>query len=240
MRILVGITSYSEAKNYTHKKLVENMETCVQPVADVMTFGDKTIPGIEHFPMPSIPSTWADDYLYEARDRIRSYAAEGDYDAFIWQGSDCYYNSYADFKLFTERAMVSNYDAVGALTAGRNRPDYPVARRFTDGGPAQHEIPEEILLSGTIVDAGFPGADALLVKKNLFNETWKNWYYTPWYEHPAELCVEEFWCMIVTRMGHRIGLDTFIRTWHVHENGMASRWPMEYEHQDDLVFEGRG
>lgn len=235
MKLLVGIASHSTAKDYTHAKLLENMEECVTAHADVMTFGDRPIHGLPHYDMPPILSAWQDDYTYESRDMIREYAALNEYDAFIWQGSDCYYSSAHDFSRFIERAEESKYDAVGALTAGRNRPSYAVARRFS-GGPVQYDIPDEELHSGEIVPAGYPGTDAILVKSSLFHLSWKDMDYTPWYRSDSKLCCEEFWCMKVLELGFKIGLDTSIRTWHVHENGMASRWLGEYTHQDFLEF----
>lgn len=237
MKLLVGIASHSTAKDYTHKKLEENMTKCVAPYADVMVFGDRSIGNLSYFPMPAIQTTWQDDYTYESRDMIRQYAYANAYDAFIWQGSDCYYASEHDFISFINRAALSDYDAVGALTSGRNKPEYAVARRFVNGSE-QEQINESELKTGEIIPAGFPGADALLVKSSLFDESWKDWKYTSWYLYREDhhLCVEEFWCMKVLEKGYKIGLDTSILTWHVHENGMASRWPDQYVDQKTLHF----
>lgn len=236
MKLLVGIASHSTAKDYTHEKLLENMQACVMPYADVLSFGDRRIPGIDHIDMPYVPSVWSDDMVYESREEIRQYAAENNYDAFIWQGSDCYYHSSVQFQLFVQRAMYSDYDSVGALTPGRNRPDYAVARRFTSGHE-QEEIPHDELTSGRIIPAGYPGTDAILIKPKLFEKSWTDWDYIPWYEFgPGGLCIEEFWCMKVIQMGYSIGLDTAIRTWHVHETGMAARWPNEFVHQSQLSW----
>lgn len=238
--ILVGVSSHGSAKDYVHKKFKENMLKCVQPWADIIVFGDREIDGLDHIYMDPIHSCWQDDMTYESREEIRKFAADNDYDAFIWQGVDCLYHSEDDFRQFCRAAHLSEFDAIGALTAGRNRPDYAVARRFIGNTKEQVDISTHELNSSKIIPAGFPGADALLVRKSMFLESWMKWDYISWYNQrdieQNPLCIEEYWCWKTSNSGFTIGLDTGIRTWHVHENGMAARWPGEYTHQDNLCF----
>jgi len=230
VKVLVGITSYGTAKSYMDAALYRNMLECVSPLdVDVVVYGDRRVPGLPYAPLDFVPTTWSDDMTYVGRDHIRFVAQRYGYDAFIWQGIDCLYDSAEDFQSFLARADASEYDAIGALTAARNRPDYPVARRFVENTSSQVETSTVELMSGDIIPAGFPGADALLVKSNLFHLSWRDWDYTPWYNYAGKdpICVEEFWCMKVLNLGYSIGLDTSIRTWHVHETGLAARWPNE-------------
>lgn len=239
MKILVGVSSHGPNKNYVHEKFYENMVTCVADFANVVTFGDTPIKDLEHVDLPPVHTMWQDDMTYQSRDVQLHYAEWNDYDALIWQGVDCLYKSKSDFARFIAGAQRGSYDAVGALTAGRNRPDYPIARRYTIVGDSitPNEISHTELYGGRTIYAGFPGADALFIKKQLFGITFDSLNYTPWYTKPdGGLCVEEVWCAEAIKRGFKIGLDCGVKTWHVHENGMASAWPGEYVNQQELNF----
>jgi len=243
MKILVGIVDYNPGvKDYALPKLYENLEKCVSRSADILFVSDRQHP----YPteIESIKqSFWSEDILYNAREWIRVYAKNHEYDAFIWQGSDCYYASEWDFIRFIRRARRWDCLAVGALTSARTDSSFPVARRFTGVGTAQENIPDIELHSGLLVECyGFPGADALLVKQPLMSESWMQFdNFRPWYElreeNPDSLCIEEFW---IWKMGkkypHAFWLDTSVRTWHAHEDGIARRWPGEEKRIEELYF----
>lgn len=243
MRILVGVVDYNPGvKDYALPKLYENLEKCVSRHADILFVSDREHP-FKTVIKPQKQSFMSEDILYEARDWLSSYSSHEEYDALIWQGSDCYYNSEWDFCRFIRRARRWDILAVGALTSARTDSNFPVARRFTGEGTKQENIPDEELLSGRIVSCyGFPGADALLIKPPLMFESWTQFKnFRPWYElreeNPDSLCIEEFWIM---KMGKKhpnsIWLDTSVRTWHAHEDGIARRWPGEEKSISELNF----
>jgi len=243
MKILVGIADYNPGvKDYALPKLYENLEACVQPHADILFVSDRTHPfptRIEYQPQ----SFMSEDILYETRDFIRSWAATKNYDAFVWQGSDCYYDSEDDFVDLVVSAFKYDYLAVGGLTSARTDSNFPVARRFTGFNHEQKNVPNEELLSGEVVSCyGFPGADALVVRGDLIKESWKQFKgFRPWYElreeDPHSLCIEEFWILKMgLKHGDVFGLNTKVRTWHAHEDGIARRWPGEERQIAELDF----
>ncbi len=241
MKILVGVADYNPGvKDYALPTLYKNLEKCVSRHADILFVSDR-----EH-PFKTIVQDirlgfMSEDILYFAREFIRDYAVKEGYDAFIWQGSDCYYESEYDFARFIRRARRWDIDAVGALTSARTDSNFPVARRFTGRGTEQKNIPDNELHSGNIVPCyGFPGADALLVKGALMEESLHQFpEFVPWYEirdtNPDSLCIEEYW---IWKLGekYRFFIDTSIRTYHAHEDGFARRWPGQETLISDLRF----
>lgn len=242
MKCLLGVVNYGSSKQYALPKLYECLEKCVKGHADILFVSDETHPFDTHIEGYGSHSNYSEDMTYFGREFIRKRALNEGYDAFIWQGVDCYYTSKWDFLRFLRRSRAWEYMAVGALTAARSDENVAVARRFTnDKTTEQNDIPKDVLLSSNIVPAGFPGADALLVKRPLMHESWINWEYEPWYKNrdrlPHSLCCEEFWCWKVTKeYGNVIGLDTSVRTWHAHEDGIARRWPGETKGIEELSW----
>lgn len=242
MKILVGVADFNPGvKDYALPKLYENLERCVSRHADILFVSDRKHPiGYTHID-PRNHGFMSEDILYFAREHIRQYAVEAGYDAFIWQGSDCYYNSEWDFARFIRRSNAWDIDAVGALTSARTDSSFPVARRFTGRGTEQKNIPDSELRSGRIVPCyGFPGADALIVKGDLMKESLHQFpEFRPWYElreeNPHSLCIEEYW---IWKLGEKYNffVDTSVRTWHAHEDGTARRWPGEEKSISDLRF----
>lgn len=244
MNILVGVVDYNPGvKDYALPKLYENLEVAVAPYADILFVSDRRHPFNTHI-VEQKQSFMSEDILYHAREYIREYAWENDYSAFVWQGSDCYYAEWGDFLRLVFAYEDYDYLAIGALTSARTDSNFPVARRFTGNGTEQKNIPYDELISGDVISCyGFPGADALLVGRDLMHESFyqfKN--FRPWYElreeNPHSLCIEEFW---IWKLGQKyddvFGLDTDIRTWHAHEDGIARRWPGEEMKIEELVFE---
>ncbi len=241
MRILVGVADYNPGvKDYALPTLYRNLQTCCSRHADIIFVSDRQHPLETHI-VPQPHSFMSEDILYHAREYIRAYAVEKGYDAFIWQGSDCYYSSEWSFKRFIRRAERWDIDSVGALTSARTDSSFPVARRFTGRGTRQENIPDSELLSNNIVPCyGFPGADALLVKGQLMSESLHQFpEFVPWYEirdtNPDSLCIEEYW---IWKLGekYRFFIDTSIRTWHAHEDGIARRWKSEEVPISELHF----
>jgi hypothetical protein len=243
MKILMGIVDFNPGiKDYALPKLYECLEKCVKYYVDILFISDREHPFHTQI-VPYHGGAYSEDVLIQGREQIRLYAIQEDYDAFIWQGSDCYYISENDFLKFINNAINSSLLAIGALTSARENENYAVARRFVDlYNSEQKDIADWELISGSTVYAGFPGADALFIKKDLFNMSWTNWEnFKPWYElrptNPHSLCAEEFWCLKVRqKYGDVIGLDTSIRTYHAHEDGWARRWPGEKIRIEDLSF----
>lgn len=244
MRILVGVVDYNPGvKDYALPKLYENLNKCVNRHADILFVSDREHPFETHI-VPQPQSFMSEDILYHGREYVRKYAASNQYDAFIWQGSDCYFASQFDFLRFIRRARRWDIFAVGALTSARTNSSFPIARRFTGVGTKQENISDFELRSGFVVSCyGFPGADALLIKQPLMNESWMQFKnFQPWYElreeNPDSLCVEEFW---IWKMGKKypnsIFVDTSVRTWHAGEDGWSRRWPGEEKRTEELNFE---
>lgn len=243
VKILVGVVDYNPGvKDYALPKLYENLEICVKQSADILFVSDRQHSFDTHI-VQQPRSYHSEDILYLAREYIRDYAYKNKYDAFIWQGIDCFYRNKYDFLRFIRRAERWDILAVGALTSARTNSSIPVARRFTGVGTEQQDIPDDELDSGSIVPCyGFTGADALLVKPPLMQESWMQFKnFRPWYElrdeNPHSLCVEEFWIYKLGQKYHNaFWIDTAIRTWHVHEDGIARRWPGEERNINDLSF----
>jgi len=244
VKILVGVVDYNPGvKDYALPKLYENLAVCVAPFADVLFVSDRDHLNFNTHVINQPKSFYSEDILYHAREYIRAYASESHYDAFIWQGSDCYYNGAWDFLRFIRRAFRWDALAVGALTCARTDSKLAVARRFTGMGTEQYTIASAELDSGCFVPCyGFHGADALLIKGQLINESWMQFQnFKPWYEireeNPHSLCIEEFW---LWKMGVKypgsIWLDTSIRTWHVHEDGIARQWYGKEKRIEDLTW----
>lgn len=243
MRTLVGVVDYNPGvKDYALPKLYENLNICVSKSADILFVSDREHPFDTHI-VNQPQSFWSEDILYHGREYVRSYAESNNYDAFIWQGSDCYYASQWDFLRFLRRARRHDIYAVGALTSARTNSMFPVARRFTGVGTKQETISDSELRNPAIISCyGFPGADALLIKQPLISESWMQFdNFRPWYElreeNPDSLCIEEFW---ILKMGKKypnsFWLDTSVRTWHAHEDGIARRYPGEEKPISELNF----
>lgn len=241
MNILVGVSDFNPGvKDYALPKLYENLEMCVSRHASILFVSDRPHP-FDTFVVDESFGFMSEDILYFAREEIRKWAVSNNYDAFIWQGSDCYYNSEWDFARFIRRANRWDIDGVGALTSARTDSMFPVARRFSGNGTEQKNISDDELSSGCIVPCyGFPGADALLIKGKLMHESLHQFEeFKPWYElreeNPHSLCIEEYW---IWKLGQKYNffVDTSIRTWHAHEDGIARRWKGEESTISELRF----
>ncbi len=246
MRVLVGVVDYNPGvKDYALPKLYENLKWAVEPYADILFVSDvprhpfKTLIYNPQFQNRHM----SEDLMYYGREAIRDYAFKYKYDAFVWQGSDCYYAHKYDFKDLVQKAFGSKYLAVGGLTSARTDASFPVARRFIGYGHEQRNIPDDELMSGDVVSCyGFPGADALVIRGKLMSESLHQFpEFKFWYElrdkDPHSLCIEEYW---ILQMGLKYGdvfaVDTNIRTWHAHEDGIARRWPGQERPISELKF----
>lgn len=243
MKILVGVVDYNPGvKDYALPKLYENLEAYAKPHADILFVSDRQHPFKTKIKDQS-QSFMSEDILYHSRDYIRAYALHEDYDCFVWQGSDCYYDSEKDFTNLINNLWLKKYFAVGGLTSARTDSQFPIARRFIGWDTEQRNIPDEELLSGDVISCyGFPGADALAVRGPLMAESWMQFAeFKPWYElrdeNPHSLCIEEYWILKMgLKYGDVFGLDTSVRTWHACEDGIARRWPGEEKKIEELSF----
>lgn len=237
MKVLVGVVAYGEQKKYVYSKFAEMAEACIAPHADLVVAGDAShgFPATDWIPMRSGIKDYVEDIIMEGREALRIAALEGGYDAYVHQGVDCLYHGRHDFL----RLISHDVTIVGALTSARNDAMFPVARRFdfgTDFLETQHQIPDHELRSGNMVPAGYPGADALMVKRAALGVGYDG--HTKWYDRVAQgrpnLECEENLLLQLSRKGFDPWLDTNIRTWHVHEDGIARRWPGEEKPLNEL------
>jgi hypothetical protein len=205
---------------------------------DVIVVGDRPV-GKWPFARLECDSSYADDMLMVGREWLRKYALSEGYDTMLWQGMDCYWPDELSFEI--TRESLDEYDVVSALTTARDDATHAIARRFTDDEGNQEPIPEEELDSGLLIDSGFPGADAMFIDKAVFAEPFAEGH-TPWYKRveagDVNICVEENWVLNLLKSGYAVGLDTEIKVWHAHEDGIARRWKGQELRLEDLSWHG--
>lgn len=235
MRTLFNVTHITPGKRYVFDKFCENTVHCIKgaeissaPI-DVQLVTDQEdhaqafaeLGGSVILLSPQ-DMVWQDDTTRLGRQIGINSAIEGGYDRLVWQGIDCLYQSSGEVaRLMSWRDIV-----VGGLVAARNHPEYPVCRRFNDDG-TQREISAAELDSGTLISAGFPGADCLVVPRNVFGRfSLDTPEYVRWNEEGnfQMMCVEEYYCWRLHRAGIPIFCDTAVRPWHVHETGHAGKY----------------
>jgi hypothetical protein len=165
---------------------------------------------------------------------LREYALEHGYDTLIWQGIDCFYDSRQDFERLLN--LSKKFDYVGAVVAGRGRPDYPVCRIFKKDGDniteAQEELPPHILRESNapLQVCGYIGSDATALSRDAL-ETIKVNGYVPWHQRKKNaetnpLDFEEYYTYCcISRYNLIPVVDPTNRPWHAHDNGDTVRYP---------------
>lgn len=242
--LLVGIVSYSHAKDYCHENFVEMMRACVLPCLgdddEVIVVGDVPIHGIDATHIErSVDSTYAEDMLADGREFMLDMAADEGFAQMLWQGVDCYWQNKEDFLAVAGRGV----SLVSALTCGRGDANYAVARRFVDEEGGQEDIPGWELERGGLVPAGFPGADAIFIDEELFVFPFKEGH-IPWYDRVEQgmvnINVEEEWIFNMQRdFGIESFVDADIKVWHHHDvDNMCRMWKGIEVDARDLRWEG--
>mgnify|MGYP000878600892 CR=1 FL=1 len=244
MKVLVSTINVGESKMY--------VEPAFEQMANVVFDGFDLICAVDEHGRTGMPeiltapeanSFWCTDVCYYAKmDTIRDYFLAGDWTHLVWQGVDCLFDTRDDFLRLVE--LAKSCDIAGALIAGRNRPDYPVCRRFIDGTREQEEMREDLLLNRQpIVVPGFIGSDAtILSRKAVENITMKGYEHWATYKDQCDLksgalCSDEwFMYRAIKDFGIIPVCHTGIRPWHVHENGLAARYPGEARQLAELSW----
>ena len=228
MKIAVGIVDVGTTKNYVVEKFNEMLDACVRPHGvDIVWSTDKERTDYDVVLPMSSNSSYVEDICMIGRRDIVNYARESGYDKLVWQGIDCLYQSSKDF----EKLIHRKFDVIGALTTARSNSNAAVAGLFIrdeNGLTDEHtQFSDWVLDHEWIIEADVPGTDALVISKNCLDLDWQG-KHIPWYVRRAQggfdLTCEGWYCQELIKRGQKIYLDTSIKTWHVHEDGIARMW----------------
>ena len=247
MRVLLGTIIAGDSKAYAVPKfeaMRERLFPDVDAVAVVDEHGRTSLPQLLDERMAGTP--WATEIVYYGKQTLRSYALRHDYDALVWQGIDCYYNSRADFDLLVKAAR--DYPVVGGLIAGRNRPDYAVCRRFVGKTMEQldhHEADWPGAFLGLRVVPGYIGSDATLIRRDALEAVTMDGY-QHWHQikdtctlKTGALGPEEYWMWSAINRHQIIPvIDARVRPWHAHEDLTLARFPNQRGRLEDLTWGG--
>jgi hypothetical protein len=254
MKYLMGVVLAGHSKDYMLPKFLEMLEHVVYPDRDVdvcfvVDEYREELRHLHHEPTVwqlSAPemknSLWATEIVYYGKEALRKEALDNGFDALIWQGIDCLYESPESFQRL-KKTYEEHGGMVGALVAGRNRPNYAVCRDFitrADGSPTrqQEDIGSEELLT-LIEDAipfktyGYPGSDATFVSRQLLENVsmdgYEHWHLRPNKDQElGELGPEEwFTYRMIKTLRHYPLIEPRVRPWHCHETGLSCRFPGE-------------
>lgn len=233
---LLGILKFGTSKDYCFPKITEMLEECCEGIVEILWVSESKVGKYETITIP-MPGMTSEEMCMEGRALIRVEAICRDSPAYVFQGIDCFYRSRAEFKRLIDEVVDGPYLAVGGLTCARSDSHHAVARRFLrdewgarletqadiDADTLEWAIEEEAVIEA----GGFVGADAFVCHRDLFGYGWEG--HTPWYVRVSEgrpnLCAEEWMMLQMVRGGHRVHLDCGVRTWHVHEDGVARMYP---------------
>lgn len=250
MKFLIGTTIVTNAKDYAVAKFEEQVEKVfftdrTSHQIDVLAITDnKSKTWLPSHPIESNVSIFATDIIYHGKEQLKKVAIEEQYDAIVWQGIDCYYDTVDDF--LNLLGWSEQLHIVGALIAGRDKENYPVCREFRKEGDKytrlQNEIPPSELQQGKLLQVpGYIGSDATIITRNAL-ETITMDGYLPW--HLVHQNIEgalgpEEWFMwsAVQRHGFIPCCDTSIRPWHAHETGRTVRYPGEVKDLNELSWD---
>lgn len=238
MRVLVGTIIAGPWKDYAIPKF-EEMCRDLLPDVDVLAivdeYGRTSLP---EFLVPETANTmWATEIVFHGKNALKAYALGGNYDALIWQGIDCYYNTRADFDLLVKGA--EDHAIIGGLIAARNRPDYAVCRRFLGRTTGQYDHAEAEwpnAFKGVRDVPGYIGSDATLIRRDALEtvtmDGYEHWHLN---RSPGFLGPEEYFMWSAINRHRTIpAIDARCRPWHVHENGLAARYPNQTCRLEDL------
>jgi hypothetical protein len=230
VKILYGVTLMGAAKNYIVPKFIEMANACIVPHADVLLVGDVEIPGFRHISCHArqVRPNFAEDMLWETDLVIQRTAIAEGYDVMFPAGIDQLWDSPDDLPALV--ANMGEYDGMGTLQAARTDSNVAVCRRFVNGDGTQIDVPDGELESGAIIETGFPGFDTCALTRRAFRIPW--WDLDPhamaWYERVeaglVNICAQEWLVMELQRYGMKVGCNTAIKTWHVHEDMTARMW----------------
>lgn len=259
-KYLMGVVLAGHSKDYIVPKFLEMLEHVVYPDKNVdiafavdETLIELTWPQLKWHTQITVPrmagSMWATEIVYYGKQALIKYATEKGYDAFIHQGIDCLYEDPDSFQRL-KRTYEQYGGMVGALVAGRNRPDYPVCRDFVhkDGKVTREQEENKVIADhvqtspGPLMVYGYPGSDATFVSTELLRTVsmkgYEHWHNRPNKDQPlGELGPEEWFVYSMIKSNREYPLvDTRVRPWHVHENLMASRYPSQYIHLDSVIY----
>lgn len=196
---------------------------------------------------PAMESGWATEIVHCAKGKLVAEAYERGYDAILWQGIDCFYDSREDWEKLM--SLAQDHDFVGAVVAGRNRPDYPVCREFKHTeynkfSTEQVEVDEAAahfyVMEGIARRThGYIGSDATIISREAFSQIsmdgYQHWHL---FKDMIPHCIgpEEFYTYEALSKGIIPIAHYGVRPWHMHEDRFASRYPGERVHGDELPF----
>jgi hypothetical protein len=254
VRVLVGTVISGIAKGYAVPKF-EEMCAALFPDVDVVAV-------VDHYGQTSLKqvlddrmsgSVWATEIVYYGKQTLRRYALDHDYDALVWQGIDCYYQSRADFDRLVKGG--EKHPVIGGLIAGRNRPDYAVCRRFVSDTMEQldhieGDWPGAFL--GVRQVPGYIGSDATLIRRDALGAVtmtgYQHWHHIKdsigdkdagGRPESGALGPEEYWMWSAINRHHIIpAIDARCRPWHAHETGDLARYPNQRGRLEDLSWPG--
>lgn len=266
LRILVAVTLFGNGKDYVLPKFKQMAEHCMRHPqndfstieTDVRVYGDHNLSSDKYkwiqYHHQTSPGFYAEDMLMKSREQARLDAIREDYDLMVWHGVDALWQKPYDFYRLAWTSHIRQ-TVVSPLIAARTDENQAVCRRFKKGyrgissvGPKvlglhwiwaeeQEEIDEGELLSGELIETGFPGADNMFIPKKWFNVSLTDGH-DPWYKRVAQgranLCCEENWVRNVLNQGANVYCDTKVKVWHVHEDGTARMYKGITERLENL------
>jgi hypothetical protein len=110
--------------------------------------------------------------------------------------------------------------------------------------PCQDDISPDELKTGRMIPAGWPSADNIVIKANMFDyrDVLAPDIYIPWYQRPhapfapgnardrnaarGKLASSERFCLEAAKHGGQAWIDTNVKVWHVHESGGTNNGPL--------------
>lgn len=243
MNILIGVPFSGTQKNYCIEPFTR-MANAVYHDCDVLFVVDEPgkSQGFDEVVFDTPPSDWCTDICFLGREQLRREAINRGYDYYMWQGIDCWMKSRQEFELLLDLASREKF--VGALVAGRNRPDYPVCRSFktVDGKltTEQEELDwKSIDLGVELKTPGFIGGDATIIHKSVFSTVSID-DYIPWETIYTQMentvCSDEFYTYKAIKSGITPVCHTGVRPWHCHEDLYAARYPGERVHMSEISW----
>lgn len=244
MKVLVGTIVVGPSKLYAVPKF-EEMCRVLLPDVDVVAVVDHpsrtSLPQLRY---PVEPSFWATEIVYHGKRLLGEYALEAGYDAVVWQGIDCYYETRRCFDLLVRDA--EKYPIVGGLVAGRNMPGYAVCRRYVGGGFGQKdhvELRELRPFQGVRQIRGYVGSDATVIRRDALERVsmdgYEHWHLRKDSDSLAVGPEEFFMWSAINRNKIVPACDMRVRPWHFHETGLGARYPGETCRLDSLHWDSR-
>lgn len=244
MNILLGVVISGTAKQYAVAKFEEMCRVLlpdINVIAIVDMFGRTSLPEILDLRMAGSP--WATEIVYYGKETLGRYALTMGYDAVVWQGVDCYYQSRSDFDRLAKDG--EDHPIVGGLIAGRSRPDYAVCREFigdTMRSTDHHEKDHADAFQGLRTIRGYIGSDATLIRRDALEtvsmDGYQHWHETQGEAKDGGLGPEEYFMWsAINHTGIVPVLDARVRPYHAHEDGWMARYPGQQLRLRDLHWD---